>query len=124
MAFNLQWFPFYPGDFFQDGKVQMMSLEQIGAYIKLLSFQWREGSIPAERGAITRILNLDDDEFDELWPLLSECFPKVPDKRGRLANHRLEEERAMSLTMFERRQNKARTAARARWDHSRLNGRS
>lgn len=36
------YFPFYPADFASDGKVEIMTLEEIGAYILLLCKAWQE----------------------------------------------------------------------------------
>ena len=41
------WFPFYPGDFYQDSA--LLTLEQQGAYIRLLAYAWtHDGVIPGD----------------------------------------------------------------------------
>jgi hypothetical protein len=48
-------FQFYPADYLSDEKVQAMSIEGEGCYIRLLSYCWKEGSIPADREAIVKL---------------------------------------------------------------------
>ena len=87
---NLPYFPFYPADFMSDERVQVMSMEGKGVYIHLLSVEWREGSIPADRSAIVLLCKgQDGPHIDEA--IL--CFRKHPRKPGRLYNHRLDIER-------------------------------
>jgi hypothetical protein len=87
---DIPYFPFYASDWLGDEKVQLMSLAAEGAYIHLLSIQWREGSIPADRSAIVLLCKgQDGPHIDEVIP----CFRKAPRKPGRLYNPRLESER-------------------------------
>jgi len=41
-------FQFYPADWLSSQRVALMSLEEEGAYIRLLSFCWQHGSIPSD----------------------------------------------------------------------------
>ena len=75
MPFNLPYFPFYPADFLLDGKCAIMTLEQVGAYIKLLCYQWREGNIPSSPEQIATLLGVDSQALARLKPGLLECFP-------------------------------------------------
>jgi uncharacterized protein YdaU (DUF1376 family) len=86
---NLPYFPFYPADWLRDERVLLMSSEAEGKYIRLLSYQWTEGSIPADRSAIALLCKGDSSAIDEAL----KCFVKAPGKRGRLINQRLENER-------------------------------
>jgi hypothetical protein len=47
-AAKLPWMPFFGTDFYNDEAVRLMSLEEEAVYIRLLWWQWREGSLPAE----------------------------------------------------------------------------
>lgn len=49
-------FQFYPKDWISDAKVCELSLEEEGAYIRLLSHCWLEGSIPADPARCARII--------------------------------------------------------------------
>jgi uncharacterized protein YdaU (DUF1376 family) len=69
-----------------------MSLAQRGAYITLLGYHWREGSIPADRERIGRLLGVRGRALDAVWsgPLL-ECFVESPEP-GRLIQMRMFQE--------------------------------
>jgi len=49
-------FQFYGGDWLSSQRVALMSLEEEGAYIRLLAFCWQHGSIPAEPENIARLI--------------------------------------------------------------------
>ena len=49
-------FQFYPGDWLGSQRVTLMSLEEEGAYIRLLSYCWQHGSIPREPEKIARLI--------------------------------------------------------------------
>lgn len=48
-------FQFYAAEYLADEHVQLMTLEEEGAYIRLLAFCWREGSIPQDITALSRL---------------------------------------------------------------------
>ena len=76
-------FLFYVADF-NDG-TQDFTNEEVGAYLRLLLFQFSQGHLPLER--IRKKLN---GEFDRLWPVLSAKF--TTDDMGCLYNVRLDYE--------------------------------
>ena len=76
-------FLFYVTDF-NDG-TQDMTNEEVGAYLRLLLFQFSQGHLPIER--IKRKLGSD---FDKLWDVLSKKF--VKDANDNYYNVRLQEE--------------------------------
>jgi uncharacterized protein YdaU (DUF1376 family) len=84
----LPWFPFYDRDFFMDEKVKVMSNAQVGMYLRLLSHQWQEGSLPNDELALSRIALANPCEADELTTLVRACFVKNG-RAGRLLNARL-----------------------------------
>jgi len=49
-------FQFYPSDWLGSQRVSLMSLEEEGAYIRLLSYCWQHGSIPADPEQIARLI--------------------------------------------------------------------
>jgi uncharacterized protein YdaU (DUF1376 family) len=77
-------FLFYPGDF-NEG-TQDFTNEEVGAYLRLLLFQFAQGHLPEDR--IRK--RLGHDMFVKLWPTLKEKF--IRDKGGLYYNVRLEEE--------------------------------
>ena len=92
MAFNLPYFPLYPADFLSDMRVALMTNEQVGCYIKLLCYQWREGSIPQKGEDISRLLGIDSQAYARLMPGLLECFeggiqPRLNQEREKAIKH-------------------------------------
>jgi uncharacterized protein YdaU (DUF1376 family) len=86
-------FQFYPKDFLSDENVRMMSLQERGAYITLLSLCWIEGSLPADPSMLARLCGTPVAAFRRLWPALERCFRLVPTDPSRLVHPRLERER-------------------------------
>ena len=90
---KLPWFPFYPSDFLGAEKVQLMTNEQVGMYVKLLCYQWMEGSIPEKSSSAIAVLRLgwgDASEMADFQNVLETCFVKHPTEKGRLINKRLD----------------------------------
>lgn len=83
-------FQFYPKDFLTDEAVDLMTLEQRGAYITLLCKQWLNGSIPSNEDALKSMCG-NPGNWDEVWFGIGSCF--VQNDEGRLVNPRLEKER-------------------------------
>jgi uncharacterized protein YdaU (DUF1376 family) len=90
MPFELPYFQFYPSDFLSDMNVVLMTNEQVGCYIKLLCYQWREGSIPQDDDQIATLLGVDSQALARLKPGFSLCFPNG-------MNPRLNKEREKAL---------------------------
>ena len=85
-------FQFYPRDFLTDEKQMVMSLEECGAYVRLLCLCWIEGSIPDDPERAARVVQAPLDRMLEMWPTLRACF-STNGEPGRLKNKRLDEER-------------------------------
>jgi len=94
MPFELPYFPFYPAEFLTDVNVVLMTNEQIGCYIKLLCYQWREGSIPQDEAKIALLLGVDSLALARLKPGLTERFPDG-------INPRLNNERERAIRQHE-----------------------
>ena len=84
-------FQFYPKDWISDESVLLMSLEQEGAYIRLLCHAWLHGSIPADVDQLARICRTSPARMRQVWCGVACCFSEVD---GRLVNARLERQRA------------------------------
>jgi uncharacterized protein YdaU (DUF1376 family) len=94
-------FLFYVADF-NDG-TQDFTNEEVGAYLRLLLFQFSQGHLPIER--IRKKLNSD---FNRLWPVLSTKF--VEDDDGNYYNRRLQEEQIKRISYCDsRRANKLKS---------------
>lgn len=89
-------FLFYAADWLLSEEVTSMTLEQQGAYMRLLCFAWLHGSIPATHATLQGLLGLSKDEegFARLWAVVSRCWVEMPGTPGRLINQRQEHERA------------------------------
>lgn len=84
-------FQFYPADYLADAKVQALSIEGEGCYIRLMSYCWREGSIPSDRVAIAKLCKgYDGPGIDEALSLFVRG-----EKRGTLVHKRIDKERKL-----------------------------
>jgi uncharacterized protein YdaU (DUF1376 family) len=83
-------FQFYAADYLADEHVQLMSLEEEGAYIRALAYCWREGSIPADPEALSRLLKGGSTTLVRVVQARFKQHPEFPD---RMVHPRLEEER-------------------------------
>lgn len=105
VADKLPWFPFYGRDFFEDEHVQLMSNAQIGMYLRLLQFQWIEGSIPSSI-ASSSAMGLRHASYDEAQAktefatVMAMCFTEH--SPGRIYNQRLDDVRRQQLNEMER----------------------
>lgn len=82
-------FQFYAAEYLADEHVQLMSLEEEGAYIRLLAFCWREGSIPSDLSALSRLCK--GASTTVLAEVVKRFKPNTND--ARLVHPRLETER-------------------------------
>lgn len=96
-------FQFYPSDWLGSQRVSLMTLEEEGAYIRLLSYCWQHGSVPADPEAVARLIGkgasttLASRVLTMFQPPL--VPPLVPPLSGGnvLVHERLEEERNKQL---------------------------
>lgn len=86
-------FQFYPGDFQGDENVAAMTFEEVGVYVHLMCYEWREGSLPADLGRLARMLKILPADLTRMWELIGPCFEEHPDLPDRLRHPRLEKER-------------------------------
>ena len=89
-------FLFYVTDF-NDG-TQDFTNEEVGAYLRILLFQFSQGHLPMER--IKRKLG---SEFEKIWPMISSKFKQ--DAEGNFFNERLEFEQNKRKSFSESRRN-------------------
>jgi len=65
-------FQFYAAEYLADEGVQLLTLEQEGIYNRLQAYCWREGSIPADTGKLSRLCkNAPLDALDEVLKLFT-----------------------------------------------------
>lgn len=113
---KLPYFPFYPGEWLRSPTVLGMSLEEQGAYLRLLCVQWEDGYIDPED--LSLLLGVPTDTIEEWFRKRSwkRAFRRNSD--GMLVNDRLDLERQQALQKTEM----AAAAAHARWRKHREGG--
>jgi uncharacterized protein YdaU (DUF1376 family) len=80
-------FQFYPKDYETDEHVKLMTLEQEGAYLRLMCHQWLHESIPDDVSQLALICRTSAAKMRKLWPGIAPCFPVS--EIGRRANRRM-----------------------------------
>lgn len=79
-------FQFYAGDYLADAQVMMMTLEQEGAYIRLLAICWREGNLPADLKSLSMLCK---GASPAVLRVVTKCFQPNPNQAGTLIHKRL-----------------------------------
>lgn len=109
-------FQFYASDYLSSSKVQRMTLAAEGAYIRLLAYNWQDGSIPADIPTLAKLCKCRPQTMESLWnEYLAECFT-VNGQPGRLVNPRLEEVRKKLLDHKAERSESGKKGAAKRWN--------
>lgn len=81
----------YPRDFAADEHVVLMTIEQEGAYRRLLDHQWLHGSIPADVAALAALCKkIPRGRMKKIWSAVAPCFMSVEGDHSRLVNAKLE----------------------------------
>lgn len=88
----LGYFKLYHRDWLASSGTREMSLAERGAFIDLLCFQWEDGFIVDDPDRLAKRLGVSTREMRRIWPALRPHFEEI--QPGRLANPRLEQERA------------------------------
>jgi uncharacterized protein YdaU (DUF1376 family) len=115
MAAPLKWFPFYIDSWETDEKVDALTLEEQGAYLCLLRWQWREGSISGSPAIVAAKLTVRSARAQQPHShrmaiakrLLRDFFVASGEGNGRVVNPKLAELYAAQVGKSE----KARRAA-------------
>lgn len=87
-------FQFYPHDFLA-GRVATYSMEEVGAYITLLSFDWTLNGLPDSLEKLAKICRVSLRRFTNIWSVIEDQFPLCEDRKRR--NPRLQGEREKQL---------------------------
>ncbi|MBG8552334.1 DUF1376 domain-containing protein [Hymenobacter sp. BT594] len=106
-------FQWYAADYLADERVTLLSLEAEGAYVRLLSYCWREGSIPANPALLSAMCKYADVKVIKAALAL---FTKVGAPSGRLIHKRLEEERGKQEAFREKQIENGKRGGRPRKD--------
>ena len=99
---NLPYWKRYVKDYLTD--TLDLSLEEDGAYNRLLDYQWLHGGVPDDATALAGVMRTTTAKARRIWAKLAPKFP-LAGPVGRM-NNRMEEERALAIA-------KSRKAANA-----------
>lgn len=113
---SLPYFPFYPGEWLRSTTVLRMDLQEQGAYLKLLCWQWDEGHIDPDD--LTLLLGLPQETIDAWFKKKHWRKAFEVGEDGMLRNARLHSDREAALQKVEN----ASAAANARWAKHRASG--
>jgi hypothetical protein len=108
-------FQFYAAEFLADENVVLMTNRELGCYIKLICYCWREGSIPSDVPKIAKLCGEDGLAMAELWLAISSCFEMIDGDTSRLVHPRLESERKKQIGYRKGRSEAGSKGAKARW---------
>jgi uncharacterized protein YdaU (DUF1376 family) len=100
-------FDFFPDDFIAG--TYHLPAEAVGIYVRLLCYQWNNGSIPSDENDLARVAGVDADAMRTHMRTVMLKF--MPNGCGGLKNVRLEMERQHKLSVIE----KSKSAADSRW---------
>ena len=85
-------FQFYPQDWLSSPRITMMTLEEEGAYIRLLCFDWMNDGIPDDEQSFLSLSGLNKRSTN-----VQQCFIEHPTKPNYITNERLLVERNKQL---------------------------
>jgi uncharacterized protein YdaU (DUF1376 family) len=84
----------YPKDYLNDENVVAMTLEEEGAYNRLMDYCWLEGSLPNDMRKLAAMCkNIPAKRMQAIWDAIGGCFTAHPERADRLVHARLERER-------------------------------
>lgn len=98
--------------FSTDERAMLLTLEEEGAYHRLLRHSWVNGGIPDDIGQIAQICRCAElDQFRKLWKALKPFWPRDPLDKSRRVNPKQESEREFK----QEKSGKAKVSAAKRW---------
>jgi len=86
-------FQFYPDHYLSSESVQLMTLEQQGAYMRLLCYDWLKDGLKKDGDRLAALSGLNEGWFKGGSTIIQECFIAHPNKEGYITNPRLLKER-------------------------------
>lgn len=107
-------FQFYPSDFLADERVALMSNREVGCYIKLMCYCWREGSIPDCIQKIARLCGETEQDMTAIWEDIKGCFKS--NGNDRLIHPRLERERTKQENYRKKKSRAGYLGANSKWN--------
>lgn len=105
--------PIFVRDYMADEDVVLMDLEQEGAYLRLLFYQWLEGTVPDDIESLARMCRTTPQRMRRIWKRVGVKFESAGP--GRLRNATLERVRAESKAYQNKMAENGRKGAASRW---------
>lgn len=100
-----------------------LTLEEQGALQRLLDHQWIAGPLDPDPQELARLVGMTPRKFAPLWKRLARHFPPSSNGHsGRLANERLEEQRAEQVAYREQQRLAGLLGSSKRWPKGRHTG--
>ena len=106
-------FQFYAADYLASQRVQLLTVEQEGIYIRLLASCWLHGSIPADAEQAARLVGKG--ALTTLVSTVLTMFQPHPSKAGELVHDRLEREREKQSVWRQKSSEGGKKSANLRW---------
>lgn len=110
-------FQFYPKDFITG--TATMSLQEVGAYMRLLCYAWDAGSVPIDPNDRARICGCSKAQERELWKRVGKKFYQAHDA---FFNERLEDERQKQAAYRQKQSSSGHAGAISKWKHRHSTG--
>ena len=106
-------FQWYPKDYLTDLSVEVMTLEEEGAYRRLMDYEWLHTGLPNDMAQLAKLCRISKARFAKLWPAIKPCFK--PNRKGtRLIHPRLAAERRKQDLHHKQKSNAGKKGAAAR----------
>jgi len=104
-------FPLYASDFLTD--TSAWTIEEMGAYVRLLFTEWINKELPNDPIQLSRIAGCSPKKFQKVWCKIS--FKFRVNSSGKLINEKLEKIRQEQIKYRESKSKAGKAGAEARW---------
>ena len=108
------WFKVAPKEILSDVLLSAMSGVEFGCSMRLLMYQWVEGTVPDNLTMLARLCRVTLPEMEAAWPMVSQWFPEVAP--GKLANHFMYSQREVLKADREQMREAGRASVKKRHD--------
>jgi len=109
-------FQWYPKDYLTDENVVMMTLEEEGAYRRLIDYCWLHQTLPNDVERLAPLCKVDGTRMAVLWQAIRPCFREQNGNPKRLIHPRLEKERQKQDEHRKQKSEAGKAGAKARWE--------
>jgi len=92
-------FAFYYNDF--AGGTSHLTPEAVGCYVRLMIYQFQNGSIPRDPAMLSRISICSLEQWNRIWPEIQDKFEAADGSGDRMVNPRMASEREINIQNWE-----------------------